>query len=390
MKTLVELFSNEPILNLLATRIFKPQKLILVCDEKINKQNINTINIVLNNWNLSFINTQAIYTNSADYNDIFNTLEKICQTEDDIVFDLAGGSELMLFACGVLTKKYNSKSYYINTHDLAFHNVNNCEYLNEKYILPRFRVKDILASAGAKITGYYKYRPSKRDTEIGDDILASWDILWKHPNAWTNQISWFQQALRQSPAEKVTYSAQKHLKIDHANMTILNKLKDIGVLTELYEHNGTIHLTFKNAELKHCFTVQGIWLELYGFLNAYRLNWFNDVKTSVKIGWTNDYERNDETKNEIDILLVKGITPIFVSCKMGMPSALALSEIKTLSTRFGGVLAKTVVLTAKDVCSGSMAIYNRAKELNIYIIDKKDIDNNNVAKRLMEIATTFN
>ena len=395
MDTLVELFGNNSIENLLSCRVFAPKNIVFICDKNIEEQKTNVVKIALSNWGLQGINTQFVYVDTGDFNDITKAMEKVLQDYSNVVFDVTGGSDLMLFSSGILCERYNTPHFFIDMHNLTFHNIKSCEYLRESFILPRFRVKDVLASAGARIDGYYKYRPDKKDTQIGDDILAAWDILWQNPKEWADQINWFQQALKKTDHGQLSYNSTTSLQFGnmptvYANPKILNKLKDIGVITSLSIKNNQISLTFKNPELKNCLTVQGIWLELYGFLKAYRTRWFNDVKTSVEIGWAAKKTTEQDTKNEIDIMLVKGVTPVFVSCKMGTPSALALSEIKTLSTRFGGMLSKTVLLTGADVRKNNPAILRRARDLDIFIIDKQDIDADRVARRLAEISNTYN
>ncbi|MEG2206451.1 MAG: hypothetical protein RRY03_07230, partial [Oscillospiraceae bacterium] len=128
------------------------------------------------------------------------------------------------------------------------------------------------------------------------------------------------------------------------------------------------------------------WLELYAYISAKRSGYFDDVRTSVLVDWDNVSTSGDTTRNEIDVLLVKGITPVFISCKMGQPTALALSEIKIISEKFGGIYTKTVLLTASDLKSKNNALYKRAQDLDIYVLDKQDLQADMLEKRLLAIA----
>lgn len=393
MKTLVELFDSEPIENILAIRVFRPENAVFVCDKKLTPRKKRVIQNMLTSWEMR---TKLFFypADTASLADITQTLQKITRDFDDCVFDFNGGKDLVLCAAGIFCEKNNIPGFFIDMPSIKFYNVFGCEELREKFILPRFRVKDILASAGAKIEGYGRYRPDKRDFETCDDIMRVWDIVWSDISAWAEQVNWFQQTLKNTAAKdgeaylsvKVPAETQSNGNRTRANASILHRLNAAGIITRLDIGKDEISLTFKNAALKNCLMSHGIWLELYGFLTAYRLNWFNDVKTSVIIGWSDRDKAPTETRNEIDLLMVKGITPVFVSCKMGMPNALALNEIKLLSLRFGGELAKAVVLTAANVKEGNPVLYNRAKELDISLIDFCDIRDNLVAERLKKIA----
>ncbi|MEG2053794.1 MAG: hypothetical protein RR052_02530 [Oscillospiraceae bacterium] len=59
METLVELFDNEPIKNILACRIFKPQTVLFICDDKVSQQKKDVTSRMLENWELGNVKTVA-------------------------------------------------------------------------------------------------------------------------------------------------------------------------------------------------------------------------------------------------------------------------------------------------------------------------------------------
>lgn len=393
MNTLVELFDKEPIENILSTRVFRPKTTIFICDSRTPERKRRVVRTMLQNWGMDTeIKFYEVDTDHIEH--ITHTLERVLQTYPDAVFDFAGGKDLMLVAAGIFCKEHHVPGFFVDMATLHFHDVFDCGDLKKEFILPRFRVKDILAGAGACIEGYGHYRPEKTDVEMADDVLKVWKILYRDQSAFSGQVNWFQQVLKANgnPAPSLSVCAPKLIHVNNrmevkVRPAVLDALEQEGILTRLSYEKKQVSMTFKNAALRNCLTSYGIWLELYGFITAYRTAWFNDVKTSVLIGWTQESEMpRSITRNEIDIMLVKGVTPVFISCKMGHPTPLALSEIRLLSGRFGGVLAKTVLLTASDVFHQNRAVYNRARELNVAIIDRNDFEENAVARRLQEVA----
>lgn len=93
------------------------------------------------------------------------------------------------------------------------------------------------------------------------------------------------------------------------------------------------------------------------------------------------------TKNEVDVVLVKGVVPVFVSCKMSTPTPLALSEIRLLSAKFGGSLARTVMLTGDVLGDESRALKTRAADLDILLLDRGDLQSGKLAQTLRNVAT---
>ena len=121
-------------------------------------------------------------------------------------------------------------------------------------------------------------------------------------------------------------------------------------------------------------------------MSAKRSGLFSDVRTSVLVDWDGSEYNNKGTRNEVDVLAVHNVTPVFISCKMGVPTPLALSEIKMLSDKFGGERTQTVLLTAADVEKKNPAVAQRARDLGIYLLDARKMDSGALAKRLRIIA----
>ena len=89
------------------------------------------------------------------------------------------------------------------------------------------------------------------------------------------------------------------------------------------------------------------------------------------IGWD---ERTDGTRNEIDVMLMKGLVPIFISCKNGHVSMEELYKLNTVAERFGRRYSKKVLISSTlEKSKNSEYIRARAEDMGIRIID--DVDN---------------
>ena len=75
--------------------------------------------------------------------------------------------------------------------------------------------------------------------------------------------------------------------------------------------------------------------------------------------------------NEIDVILMKNVCPIFISCKNGKVGGLALHELETVSRKFGGKYARKALIIgpALDQTTGTMYFRQRARDMHIWIID---------------------
>ena len=92
----------------------------------------------------------------------------------------------------------------------------------------------------------------------------------------------------------------------------------------------------------------------------------------VYIDWNGGETNELDTFNEIDVILLSGFTPIFVSCKNGQVDDDELYKLETVANRFGGEKVKTVLIASYFGKQGESREHfiNRAKEMDIEFIEQ--------------------
>ena len=86
-------------------------------------------------------------------------------------------------------------------------------------------------------------------------------------------------------------------------------------------------------------------------------------------------------------MCTRGVTPVFISCKTCDVRTEALNELAILCNRFGGVMARSAIVTAER---GSSGMRNRAAELGIMVIDLDDLARGRIGKRLKSLMRNSN
>ena len=82
-------------------------------------------------------------------------------------------------------------------------------------------------------------------------------------------------------------------------------------------------------------------------------------------------QRIPETRNEIDVLVTRGVTPLFISCKNGDVDEEELCKLHTVATRFGGETAKKMLVATnlqKKNPMATNAFIQRAKDMGIHLV----------------------
>jgi hypothetical protein len=152
--------------------------------------------------------------------------------------------------------------------------------------------------------------------------------------------------------------------------------------------------TIKNTQISRILSKAGTILELKTFLLAQELqgkkqSHFNDVMTGVSIDWDGEVHQYGaeirDTENEIDVLCMKGLLPLFISCKNGAVDEAELYKLGTVAQRFGGGYAKkALVATYIDKKPQQLAyLRQRAKDMDIQLLENVDaLDDKEFAKQL--------
>ena len=129
----------------------------------------------------------------------------------------------------------------------------------------------------------------------------------------------------------------------------------------------------------------GVWLELYTCQTALQSGAFDDVQISVVVDWNGIPEENN-LLNEIDVSLTRGLRPVFISCKIGTLTQAYVNEIYVLCKRFGGYMARPVIVTMTTPRGDSPALMKRAESLGVTIIDRNDIEAGRLLDMLCELV----
>ena len=87
-----------------------------------------------------------------------------------------------------------------------------------------------------------------------------------------------------------------------------------------------------------------------------------------------------DTEKEIDVILMKGVVPAFISCKNGIIPGDELYKLNTVAEQFGSEYARKVLVATDMGKAGKSRKYflERARDMGIQIIE--DVHKNGFGK----------
>ena len=390
MKTLIELYDERPLENVLSTEVFRPEKTVFICarnvaDDKKLKKKLRTY------MSHRGVDTELVFTRAGMYSapDIIKVLKEVIQENKDCALDVSGGTDDALFAAGLVSGETQLPVFTYSRRKNTFYNIMNAPFAKDLPCTIQYSVEDSILMAGGAL------RVGRVDNAVLSDYLDKFDpffnLYMKNRREWTKIVEYIQQLSRPGKDEtepslqvKGSYS-QKGTRgvIIPAPEKALREYEKIGFISNLkISREEGVSFTFADQWTRTWMRDIGSVLELYTYKKCIEAGTFYDVVTSAVVDWEGD-NAADAVTNEIDVMTTCGVNPIFISCKTCDVKTEALNELAILRDRFGSGMSKAAIVTTRN---GGAAMRRRALELGIEVIDAKDITSGKMVALLKKLS----
>lgn len=239
----------------------------------------------------------------------------------------------------------------------------------EELVIPNLTIEQLMALRGGKLikSKQPKYSP-KQIAAIKK--LSNYAIL--NPEEWYQITQFFALAKTtdfHAETARVLESNGKKYPYPESMIPLLTEANLVQIDEESSEH---ISYTFSSSEAQLLCRTKGHILELYLYLLAIESEYFDECMIGAEIDWNGIFPEVDNVQNEIDVVLRKGQSIIFISCKMTDLSVEAINELEVYANHFAGETCLKLI-----VCSGKInPVYNhRCQEYGVLVIKQDQISN---------------
>ncbi len=385
MDTLIELYDERAIENILAPEMFRPQRIIYLCPEDVaqdrSRQDKLRAFFQHRGWEPElFFMTTSLF--KADR--ILRQLLTIGEKYPDCAVDVTGGSDAALFAAGMFSAQTGAPAFTYSRKKNSFYDISGADFADNLECTLSYSVEDFFLMAGGTLL------PGRVDNGVLSKYLTDFDPFFncflRFRRDWSDIISYIQKV---SPGEygqtpPLTVEGKYTVKGDHgsrnsANEAALNALARIGFLQNLrIEPGQSVSFRFRDHNIRSWLRDVGSVLELYTYKACMDAGIFNDVISSAVVRW-DETLGHGSVLNEIDVMAARGVIPLFLSCKATDIKTEALNELAILRDRFGGKGAKAAIVTTEP-CNA--AARHRAAQLGIAVIDLEELKSDQLVQRL--------
>jgi len=388
MNTLIELYDDRAIENILAPDMFRPQRIIYLCPGEIAQDHSRQEKLKdffkRRGWEPELIFMEASLF-KADR--ILRQLLTIGEKYRDCALDVTGGSDAALFAAGMFTAQTGVPAFTYSRKKNRFYDISGAAFADNLLCDLAYSVEDFFLMAGGTLL------PGRVDNAVLSKYLGDFDPFFdcflQFRRDWTDIISYIQ---RVSPSEygqipPLSIQGKYTVKGDHgsknsANEAALQELERIDFIRDLKIVRGeSVSFRFRDLNTRAWLRDVGSVLELYTYKACIDTGIFNDVISSAVVRW-DDVLGHGSVSNEIDVMAARGVIPLFISCKACDIKTEALNELAILRDRFGGKGAKAAIVTTEP-CNA--AARHRAAQLGIAVIDLEELKGAQIVQRLKVI-----
>ena len=385
MQTLIELFDEHPIHNVLGTETFLPEQTLFLCQSWVGNDMQEKLRKYFEERGCS---SRILFlpVNLLDAEAVAKKLREAVSTYPDCAVDIAGGTDAALFAAGAVCSELDVPAFTYSRKRNTFYEISNAPYARSRVCDVHLRVSDAFLMAGGSML---KGRMDNNALEAFRDMTDPFfEMYMDARREWQHFISYMQTV--SADRETLEVHAPIRPKGRHGLMDcpedLLRKCGKIGLIEKLRMTEKTVSFAFPSDLARFALRDVGSVLEMYVYKACRDAGVFDDVCLSAIVNWDGDRVHADSVTNEIDVACTRGVMPLFISCKTCAIRTEALNELAILRDRFGSPTARALVVTSARAGSERRAMRHRAAELNIDVLEQGDLKREDLIRSLRDMS----
>ena len=389
---LIECFTEAHVDNVAACLRLRPQTMVMVGDASEMATPVQRYEKLFKERRIS-VDIRTCDVKGKDFSEMAHQIYRLMQEEEDYVIDLTGGDERVIMAVGAVVAGLDAPKRarvrvekYDHSRDVIR------DFLEDNNTVPAkpvtLTVEELVALHGGVVLGG-DYQPDE-DVRL-TEVDALWKLASSDPKTWNDGISTLNELESWSDSRKQVFLRLAYIpdgrdgirdldeKVKKAR-ALLDELGKIGVIRN-WSREDVLEYTYTSSLLRYSTQKAGNILEVKTLLEGRNVKdqgapYFRDCQMSVSIDWDGEihgpWSDTKDTRNEIDVVLMHGTTPLFISCKNGKVDEDELYKLNTVADRFGGPYAKKMLVATdleQAIGKGSVKSFEqRAKDMDILLI----------------------
>ena len=395
-RSLVEFYDRDPLGNIVSLLQGTYKEVIYVCFTGANEPD-RRARAALNRWVTKRFGIPCRFLELPEHciDCALKHFRDLLRQEDGCYdFDITGGSSVFIAAAGALMAECGEGRMCIHEYDPV---TGRCLYCyppnipclsgadnNGMEVTEFLALRDI-----GLLGGKAPIRYSLGENGLGGDLVRLWETVRGELRAWNIFCNTSADFRREAGGIRMTRTMTAgEYRSCQVIFTILEKaglLHSFAMQRERDRLRLTAHLNISPRSV-FLYEKAGNLLELLMYRAACESGLFTDCCTGVKLDWSGHLRnQSSNPNNEIDLVLMRGHVPCFVSCKNTGITKEDLYEIMVMARHFGGIHAVPMVFSTAQV-NGAVRV--RAAEMGVVLMD--DIGKLSAAETVQRLCDICN
>ena len=312
---------------------------------------------------------KQVHFRQLSLENLAENLDIILTNDKQITFDVFGGDSLLALSLYqyALERKIPLLAMDVD-HGLQYDwKLGKLE--KKDLMVPTLSIQQLIALRGGKLLK--SKQPFHTPKQIAAIKKLANSALSK-PEEWLKVTQFFALAKTSNLHSETGKELENNGKRYSYPKSIISLLTNADLLHIEEETSKQVSYTFSTPEAQLLCRSKGHILELYLYLLALESEYFDECMIGAEIDWNGIFPEADNVQNEIDVVLRKGRSIVFISCKMTDLSVEAINELELYATHFAGESCLKLI-----VCSGKInPVYiNRCHEYGVLVIKNDQISN---------------
>ncbi|MBQ9823284.1 MAG: DUF1887 family protein [Solobacterium sp.] len=364
MKTLIEIYDDDQMLNLLSFYQLNPDRVVFIYTEKQEPLLHNSlIERKIRNTEYILYQDQEPATLLEPYRD------------DEVYVDIQGGNELTAVKLSRLLGKtvcysdLDKKKYFLLEGD---------SQKSADLIMPKLTVREIVELYGGLVRNLPEEYFDDHGRKAVEECMAARRKNSKKWNAFCKTMGSFGTGSH----ELSVWKADRKFYQDFS--AVLAQLDHVFDKVELTGESCFMH--FHDTAYQILVTDTGVPFEYETYYQITDSGAFDDVDLRVNIDWNGGTFESGDPNSELDVVASKDSRLISISCKAGKYDQQAIYEVKANADKFGG--SRAVPVLCVDIDMERPEYVEKAREIGVLLIEHGQMREKKAAKMILEWMET--
>lgn len=368
MRTLVELYDSEQILNLISAMQIEADLVVFLYTKDQKHLIHNPVIERLTETDIQYIEYSV--------DGLQPVLEQI--EGDEIFIDVHGGNDLAIALASGLAEENGYYLCYSGMTTNQFYILHGNSVSMQELKIPKLTVRQIVEMYGGSVRDLPEAYFDDYGRKAAEECLEARRQSVKKWTAFCKAMA----AAGAGQKENPVWRADK--KFLDTYESVLESLPHVFDAYKIVD--GKLMLVFHDPAYQILVTDMGVPFEYETYYQMLDSHAFDDVDLRVNIDWNGGEFVSGDPNSELDVVASLNGRLISVSCKAGKYDHQAIYEVKANADKFGGITSVPVLCA--DIDMDRPEYVEKAKELNVLLIEHKDMVKKKAAEMILKWMET--